>query len=257
MDAINEIADRHGITVVEDNAHGLFGAYKDRPLGSLGSLATLSFHETKNISCGEGGALLINDPQFIQRAEILREKGTNRKRFFRGEIDKYTWVDIGSSHIPSDALAAILFAQLEERNTIQQRREAIWRRYDAELADWADVNAISRPFVPSTCEQAYHMFYLLMPSVDARTQFIAHLKNHGIISVFHYQPLHLSQMGMQFGGRPGDCPVTEDIAERLVRLPFYTGLSERDQTIVIHAAKRFNPRPASTPARLERVFAKQ
>jgi dTDP-4-amino-4,6-dideoxygalactose transaminase len=228
MDAILAIAARQDIPVVEDNAHGLFGRYKGRFLGTFGALATQSFHETKNITCGEGGALLINDPRLIERAEILREKGTNRSRFFRGQVDKYSWVDLGSSYVLSDILAAFLLAQLEVRETIQAARKRLWQTYAAALADWALQQGVRGPSVPTECEQAWHMYYLLMPNLEARTRFIAHLKERGILSVFHYLPLHLSDMGQKFGGRPGDCPVTENISDRLVRLPFHTTMSGDD-----------------------------
>ena len=237
MDAILEIANRHGIAVVEDNAHGLFGKYKGRYLGSFGCLATQSFHETKNFTCGEGGALLINDPQYIERAEIIREKGTNRSRFFRGQVDKYTWVDIGSSYLPSDILAAFLYAQLEARDQIQASRQRIWHYYNDHLQAWAAANNVRLPIVPAHCEQPFHMFYLLLPSLEQRQALIEHLKGHGILSVFHYLPLHLSDMGRKFGGQPGDCPVTEDVSDRLLRLPFYNDLTEADQTSVCAAIK--------------------
>jgi len=239
MEAILEIARRRGLAVVEDNAHGLFGKYRGRPLGTFGCLATQSFHETKNFTCGEGGALLINDPALAERAEILREKGTNRSRFFRGQVDKYTWVDLGSSYLPSDLLAAFLLAQLEEREAIQARRRAIWQRYFVELSTWAERNGVGLPHVPAYCEQPYHMFYLLFPDLDRRQRFIASLKKQGILAVFHYQPLHLSDMGRRFGGRPGDCPVTEAVSDRLVRLPFYTGMTGEEQGLVIEAVRHF------------------
>lgn len=239
MEAILEIARRRGLAVVEDNAHGLFGKYRGRPLGTFGCLATQSFHETKNFTCGEGGALLINDPALAERAEILREKGTNRSRFFRGQVDKYTWVDLGSSYLPSDLLAAFLLAQLEEREAIQARRRAIWQRYFVELSTWAERNGVGLPHVPAYCEQPYHMFYLLFPDLDRRQRFIGSLKRQGILAVFHYQPLHLSDMGRRFGGRPGDCPVTEAVSDRLVRLPFYTGMTGEEQGLVIEAVRHF------------------
>ena len=239
MDAILDIGQRHGVAVVEDNAHGLLGRYKGKLLGTFGCLATLSFHETKSFTCGEGGALLINDPRYIERAEIIREKGTDRSRFFRGEVDKYTWVDVGSSYLPSDILAAFLYAQLEARETIQTRRRRIWEHYAERLKDWARDNAVRLPIVPGHCEQPFHMFYLLMPSLAARQALIAHLKDRGIMSVFHYQPLHLSAMGRRFGGKPGDCPVTEDSSDRLLRLPFYYGLTEDDQARVVNAVREF------------------
>ena len=239
MDTILPLAATHGLAVVEDNAHGLFAKYRGRQLGTFGSLATLSFHETKNITCGEGGALLLNDPNLIERAEIIREKGTNRSRFFRGQVDKYTWVDLGSSYVMSDVLAAFLFGQIEVWEEIQRRRKRIWETYQTALADWAAQNGTRLPVVPAHCEQAYHMFYLLLPSLDARQRLIAHLKARGILAVFHYLPLHLSEYGRRWGGRPGDCPVTEDLSDRLLRLPFFNVLAEADQVRVIEALRAF------------------
>ena len=239
MDAIMAIARRHAIAVVEDNAHGLYGRYRGRYLGTLGQLATLSFHETKNFSCGEGGALLINDANFNQRAEILREKGTNRSQFFRGEIDKYTWVDVGSSYLPADLLAAFLRAQLEHRDQIQSMRRKIWETYALELASWAKTNGIRLPIIPPECEQSYHMFYVIMPSLESRQALISHLAGLGILAVFHYLSLHLSPMGLRFGGHQGDCPVTEDLADRLLRFPFFTGMSSSEQAQVIDAVRAF------------------
>lgn len=240
MDAIMELAGQHGVAVVEDNAHGLFGKYKGKYLGTFGCLATQSFHETKNFNCGEGGALLINDPQYIERAEVIREKGTNRSRFYRGQVDKYTWVDLGSSYLPSDMLAAYLYAQLEVQEQIQAKRREIWEYYHKHLQDWAEKHDIRFPIVPDHCEQAYHMFYLLMPSLEKRQALIAHLKAQNIISAFHYLPLHLSEMGQKFGGKEGDCPVTEDVSDRLVRLPFYNDLTEADLTRVVAAICEFD-----------------
>jgi dTDP-4-amino-4,6-dideoxygalactose transaminase len=239
MDVIMDVARRHGLAVIEDNAHGLFGRYRGRLLGSFGPLSTLSFHETKNFTCGEGGALVINDPVLIDRAEILREKGTNRSRFFRGQVDKYTWVDVGSSYLPSDLLAAFLYAQLEARERIQERRARIWNTYSYELGRWAAAYSVGLPYVPSHCGQAYHMFYLILPSLEDRQAMIAHLAARGIASVFHYLPLHLSEMGRRYGGRPGDCPVTEVISDRLLRLPFYNTITEADQAAVVAAIKTF------------------
>jgi dTDP-4-amino-4,6-dideoxygalactose transaminase len=202
-------------------------------------MATQSFHETKNFTCGEGGALLVNDPAFVERAEIIREKGTNRSRFFRGQVDKYSWVDLGSSYLMSDVLAAFLFAQLEKWESIQAARQRIWERYDAKLAGWAKEHNVRRPIIPAHCEQTWHMYYLLLPSLEARTALIAHLKKLGVLSVFHYVPLHLSTMGRQYGGKKGDCPVTEDLSDRLLRLPFYNELTEADQERVIEAVKAF------------------
>jgi dTDP-4-amino-4,6-dideoxygalactose transaminase len=235
MDSITRIARRHKIAVVEDNAHGLFGKYRGRHLGTIGELATLSFHETKNFTSGEGGALIINAAEYVDRAEIVREKGTNRAQFFRGQVDKYTWLDLGSSYLPSDLLAAVLCAQLEAREAIQAKRRRVWDFYQVNLGSWAHRHEVGMPVVPAYCDQPYHMFYLLLPSLERRQQMIDRLKQQGILSVFHYVPLHLSPMGRQFGGRDGDCPVTENVSNRLLRLPFYNDLSEDQQGQVIEA----------------------
>jgi len=239
MDTIMQVAGQRGIPVVEDNAHGLFGKYRGKYLGTFGCLATQSFHETKNFTCGEGGALLINDERYIDRAEIIREKGTDRNRFFRGEVDKYTWLDVGSSYLPSDILAAYLYAQLEARELIQSRRQRIWEYYCGHLESWAGNSGVRLPIVPPQCEQPYHLFYLLLPSIEQRQAMIAHLNARGINSVFHYLPLHLSKMGRQFGGQEGDCPITEDVSDRLVRLPFYCDLTEDEQMRVVNALHEF------------------
>jgi dTDP-4-amino-4,6-dideoxygalactose transaminase len=241
MDAILDIARRHGVAVVEDNAHGLFGKYRGRWLGTFGCLATQSFHETKNITCGEGGALLVNDPRYIERAEIIREKGTNRSRFFRGQVDKYSWVDLGSSYLMSDLLAAFLYGQLEAWQDIQARRRQIWECYDRQLREWADRHGVRRPVIPADCDQPYHMYYLLLPSLQQRQDLIAFLRARGILSVFHYLPLHLSDMGRRYGGKEGDCPVTEDVSDRLVRLPFYNSLDQATQERVVEAILGFTP----------------
>jgi dTDP-4-amino-4,6-dideoxygalactose transaminase len=235
MDTILEIASRHNIPVVEDNAHGLFGKYKGKFLGTFGCMATQSFHETKNFTCGEGGALLINDPTYIERAEIIREKGTNRSRFFRGEVDKYTWVDVGSSYLPSDMLAAFLYAQLQAKDHIQEHRQQIWKYYYIHLKDWANKHDVTLPTIPEHCEQPYHMFYMIMPSYQDRQDLIAHLKSRSILAVFHYLPLHLSDMGIRFGAKKGDCPVSENISDRIIRLPFYNKLTPAEQEIVVDA----------------------
>lgn len=239
IDQILAIARQRGVPVVEDNAHGLFGKYKGRMLGTFGVLAAQSFHETKNIGCGEGGALVINDPGLIERAEIIREKGTDRSRFFRGLVDKYTWVDLGSSYLPSELQAAFLYAQLERWPQIQESRQRIWNRYHAGLHDWAESRDVRLPTIPPHCEQAYHMFYLLLPTLELRQGLIAHLKERSIQAVFHYLPLHLSRMGRHFGGREGQCPVTERVSDQLVRLPFYNDLTPADQDRVIAAVREF------------------
>jgi len=235
MDAIMAIAARHGLAVVEDNAHGLFGTYRGRQLGTFGTFATLSFHDTKNLSCGEGGALMINDTRYVDRAEIIREKGTNRTRFYRGQVDKYTWCDIGSSYLPSDILAAYLLAQLESHALIQERRHVLWARYAAALAPWAAETGVRLPVVPADCQHPAHIFYLLLPSLAARTALLAHLRERRILAVFHYLPLHLSEMGRRLGGREGQCPVTEDVSDRLVRLPLFYQLTDADQARVVDA----------------------
>jgi dTDP-4-amino-4,6-dideoxygalactose transaminase len=240
MDALLAIARQHRISIVEDNAHGLFGKYKQRWLGTFGTLATQSFHETKNITCGEGGALVVNDPAFIERAEVMREKGTNRSRFFRGQVDKYSWVDIGSSYVMSDVLAAFLYGQLEVWQRIQEKRQRIWQRYDTELRDWALAHDVRCPIVPDGCDQAFHMYYLILPSLEIRQALIAFLKARGILSVFHYLPLHLSPMGQKLGGRSGDCPVSESTSDRLLRLPFFNSLDPASQGRVIDAVRDFS-----------------
>ena len=235
MDAIMEMANRAGVPVIEDNAHGLFGRYKGRPLGSFGTMATLSFHDTKNVTCGEGGALLVNNPELVARAEILREKGTNRSRFFRGQVDKYTWVDLGSSYIPSELLAAFLLGQLEQFQSIQASRRCVFEAYATGLTTWAQANGVILPHVPTDCEPAWHMFYLLLPRLDVRQRFIAQLKAQSIHSVFHYLPLHLAPMGVAANPSRGRCLVTEDVSDRLVRLPFFTTMTSSDQSRVIDA----------------------
>ena len=240
MEKILEIAKAHELAVVEDNAHGLFGKYKGKYLGTFGTLAAQSFHETKNFTSGEGGALLINDPELVERAEIIREKGTNRTRFFRGQVDKYTWVDVGSSYLPSDILAAFLFAQLEERERVQERRKHIWETYAESLRDWAASHDVRLPYVPEYCEQPYHMFYMLLPNLDLRQRLISYLRERDIDTVFHYLPLHLSEMGKGYGGQEGDCPVTERVSDQLVRLPFHNSLTNTDLEQVIDAIVKFD-----------------
>jgi dTDP-4-amino-4,6-dideoxygalactose transaminase len=237
MDEILRIAAKYGVPVVEDNAHGLFGRYRGRPLGSFGALATQSFHETKNVQCGEGGALVLNDASLATRAEIVREKGTNRSAFFRGEVDKYTWVDLGSSWLPSDLLAAFLLAQLEARETIQAKRRAIWGRYHEGLAAWARERGIGVPQVPAHCEHPAHMYHVSLPDLESRQRLVSGLRGRGIHAVFHYQPLHLSPMGRQFGGRDGQCPVAESAGDRLLRLPFWNDLPPADQDLVIDGVR--------------------
>lgn len=239
MESILAIASRHGVSVVEDNAHGLFGKYRGKYLGSFGVMATQSFHETKNFSCGEGGALVVNDGRYVERAEMIREKGTNRSRFFRGQVDKYTWTDVGSSYCPSDLLAAFLLAQLENEVTVFESRRRVWRTYEAGLRHWAAERGVGLPYIPEHCEQSYHMFYVVMPSLASRQALIEHLKKRGILAVFHYVPLHLSEMARRTGAPPSECPMTESISDRLVRLPLYNDLAEEDQAFIIDAVRRF------------------
>ena len=236
MDAINDIAARHGLVVVEDNAHGLGGAYRGRPLGSLSALATQSFHETKNVQCGEGGALIVNDQLLYDRAEVIREKGTNRSQFFRGMVDKYRWVDIGSSYLPSELVAAFLTAQLESFAEIQSRRHAVWNAYHSRLAAWALDNGVARPTVPHGRTHPAHLYYLLMPDLGDRQGLLRHLKNHGVHATFHYQPLHSAPAGRRYGRTgPGGCPTTEDVADRLIRVPLYAGMTGEDVDRVVDA----------------------
>jgi dTDP-4-amino-4,6-dideoxygalactose transaminase len=241
MEAILAAAAPRGIAVVEDNAHGLFGKRGGRLLGSFGCMSTLSFHETKNVTCGEGGALVINDSRYVERAEIVREKGTNRSQFFRGMVDKYTWVDLGSSYLPADLLAAFLLGQLEARERIQAARRRIWERYRQELAGWAADSGVSLPLVPPGCEQPSHIFYLLLPSLAARQALIAHLARRRILAVFHYVPLHLSEYGRKLAARANDCPVAAGVSDRLVRLPLFYDLTAEAQSRVIAAVLEFKP----------------
>jgi dTDP-4-amino-4,6-dideoxygalactose transaminase len=239
MEPLLATSNKHGIPIVEDNAHGLFGKYRGRALGSFGTFATQSFHETKNVICGEGGALVINEPSFVERAEILWEKGTNRKKFFAGLVDKYTWVDIGSSFLLSDLLAAFLFAQLEEAERIQGLRHRAWQYYFDRFQPIADQLGISLPHVPPDREHAAHLFYILLPNQSLRDKLIAFLRSKGIGSAFHYLPLHVSPMGRRFGYREGDCPVTEEVSGRLLRLPFHNYLTREQQDRVISAILEF------------------
>lgn len=240
MDSVNEIAARYCLVVIEDNAHGIGARYRGRPLGTLGAMATQSFHETKNVQCGEGGALVVSDEQFVGRAEVIREKGTNRSQFFRGMVDKYRWIDIGSSYLPSELLAAFLTAQLESFEDIQRRRMAIWKAYDVRLAGWAIENKVSRPTVPADREHPAHLYYLLLPDLDGQQGMIKHLAGHGVHATFHYQPLHNAPAGLKYGRvGPEGCPVTEDVGDRLVRLPIYAGMSAEDTDHVIESVMSF------------------
>jgi dTDP-4-amino-4,6-dideoxygalactose transaminase len=235
MKRILEIAKAHNLVVIEDNAHGLFAKYNGEYLGTFGALATQSFHETKNLTCGEGGALLINDDALIERAEILREKGTDRSKFLRGQVDKYTWVDIGSSWIMSDMLAAVLYGQLQRNDEIQSQRMAIWNRYQSELSAWAQKFGVRTPHVPDNCEHTGHVFHLRFDEGHIRDRFIAHLREREISAVFHYQPLHLSHVGRKYGGFDGQCPVSEKAGDCLVRLPLFNAMTDDEQSRVIES----------------------
>ena len=232
MDAIIDIARNHGIKVVEDAAQAIMSRYRGRPLGAIGDLGALSFHETKNIISGEGGALLCRDPEMGERAEIVREKGTDRSRFFRGQVDKYTWVDIGSSFLPGEVTAAFLAAQTDAAEQITARRLALWDRYHAWARPYEMAGAVRRPIVPADCEHNAHMYYMLLPTLQARTTFIAGMKERGVGTVFHYIPLHSSPAGLRYGRAHGELPVTDNISERLVRMPMWAGLEEHMDAVL-------------------------
>lgn len=232
MDQLMEIAGRHDLLVIEDAAQGFGASYRGRPLGGIGQLAALSFHETKNVISGEGGALLVNDARFSGRAEIVREKGTNRSAFFRGQVDKYTWVDLGSSYLPSELIAAFLLAQLEQADTIRTRRIGIWERYHAAFAQLERDGFVRRPIVPDGCEHNAHMYYLVLPDLQSRTRLIDALKSEGVQGVFHYVPLHCSPAGERFGRASGQLPVSIAAGERLVRLPLWLGLEDELDRVI-------------------------
>jgi dTDP-4-amino-4,6-dideoxygalactose transaminase len=229
-----------GAIIVEDNAHGLFGSLDGAPLGTRAALSTLSFHETKNVTCGEGGALVINDPQLIERAEVLREKGTNRSRFFRGMVDKYTWIDVGSSYLLSDINAAVLLAQLEYRETIQERRHATVAAYSDAIAPWADTNGVALQQQPDGTESPAHLFCMLMPDLERRADFLAFTRSRGVASTFHYLPLHTSPAGERFGTAPLGCPVSQDLSDRLVRLPVFSDITPDEIAQVIEVVLEYN-----------------
>ncbi len=232
MDAIMAIARKHNLLVIEDAAQGIMSTYKGRPLGSIGHLGAFSFHETKNIISGEGGALLVNDPVLAERAEVIREKGTNRSQFFRGQVDKYTWVDVGSSYLPSELIAAFLWAQMEEADAITQRRLAMWKTYHHWMADQEIAGKVRRPVIPGHCVHNAHMYYLLLPDLDRRTAVITRLKKVGIQSVFHYVPLHSAPVGQRMGRTSGELPVTVEMSDRLLRLPLWVGLEDQQSDVI-------------------------
>jgi dTDP-4-amino-4,6-dideoxygalactose transaminase len=239
MDRIMEIAERHRLLVVEDAAQGVYSTYHGRALGSIGHFGAFSFHDTKNYICGEGGALCVNAAEYIERAEIIRDKGTNRSRFLRGMVDKYTWVDVGSSYVPSELSCAFLYAQLEQLELIAERRRAIYNFYYDHLRPFEERGDLQLPKIPTGCESNYHLFFVVLPDTASRDALIAHLKEHGVGAVFHYVPLHTSPVGSTFGYRAGDLPVTEDLSGRLVRLPFYFDISESEQSDVVSHITRF------------------
>lgn len=239
MDAVMDIAQRHGLFVVEDAAQGVMSTYKGRALGTIGDFGCYSFHETKNYSMGEGGAIVINRPEFNERAEILREKGTNRSKFFRGQVDKYTWVDFGDSYLPSDLNAAYLWAQLEVADEINKDRLRTWNAYYEAFKPLADAGRIDIPTIPEGCTHNAHMFYIKCRDLEERTRFIAHLREYGITSVFHYIPLHSAPAGLKFGRFHGEDVYTTKESERLARLPMYYGLSESDCEYVIEKVLGF------------------
>ena len=238
MDAIMAIGRRHGIPVVEDAAQGMMSSYKTQALGSIGSLGAYSFHQTKNVISGEGGALLVNDPSMALRAEIIREKGTDRSRFYRGEVDKYTWQEVGSSFLPGELIAAFLWAQLEEAQKITHRRLIAWQGYHDLLKVFEMEGVLRRPIVPDGCRHNGHMYYVLLPTAVQRRIVLDELNAHGINAVFHYVPLHSSPAGQRYGRTHGDLLVTNSISERLIRLPLWVGLTESDQTEVARMLKR-------------------
>jgi dTDP-4-amino-4,6-dideoxygalactose transaminase len=237
MDAIGEIAARHGLAIVEDAAQGILSTYRGKPLGAIGALGALSFHETKNVISGEGGALLVNDARFVERAEIIREKGTNRSQFFRGQVDKYTWVDIGSSYLPSEILAAFLAAQIEDAERITAERIVIWYRYHAALEAYEARGLLRRPIVPGHCTHNAHMYYVLLRDLATRTRFIEALRAAGVNPVFHYVPLHSAPAGRRFGRTSGDLAITDSVSDSLVRLPLW--LPTLDQPRVLEAIEAF------------------
>lgn len=233
MDAIMAIAHRHGLLVIEDAAQGMYAGYNHQKVGGIGHMAALSFHQTKNIVSGEGGALVINDPAFMERSEIVWEKGTNRSQFFRGEVDKYTWVDIGSSYLPSDILAALLWAQLERSRDITAQRLEIWSSYHAEFAPLEYRGLIRRPTVPNDCQHNAHIYYVLVKDLEARSQVLSELKQHGIQGTFHYVPLHSAPAGRKYGRVSGSLRHTEELSDRILRLPLYVGMTAGDVDRVV------------------------
>ena len=240
MDTIMDIAKRHNLLVIEDAAQGVMATYKGKALGAIGHMGTLSFHETKNITSGEGGALLINDPKLAERAEIIREKGTNRTQFFRGQVDKYTWVDIGSSYLPGEIIAAFLWAQMEEAESITKKRLDIWNQYHESFIPLERAEKLRRPIIAAGCQHNAHMYYILLDSLEQRTALMARLKEEKVTSVFHYVPLHNSPAGLKYGRVHGQMTHTEELSDRLLRLPLWIGLTEEQQTVILGIIKNLD-----------------
>lgn len=239
MERLVEISRKYELTLIEDAAQGLNAFTNDQALGSIGTLGAYSFHSTKNYACGEGGALCVNSPSLVERAEIIREKGTNRTKFLRGETDKYSWVDIGSSYLPSEIVSAFLFAQLETIESTTQKRKAISEFYNHHLSPLQDYGLIRLPFTPGNCQTNYHLYYVLLPNPELCNQLLEYLNEQGIAATSHYVPLHTSPMGRRFGYKPGDLPVTEAVFSRLLRLPIYPILSEYEQMKVVSKLRNF------------------
>jgi dTDP-4-amino-4,6-dideoxygalactose transaminase len=232
MDVIMDIAQRHNLLVIEDAAQGIMSTYKGRQLGSIGDMGAYSFHETKNIISGEGGALLINNEKFTERAEIIREKGTNRSQYFRGQIDKYTWVDVGSSYLPGEVIAAFLWAQMEEAQNITHMRLDIWKKYHDALTPMEKLGKLCLPTIPEDCKHNAHMYYVLLESLEKRTEVIVNLKQRGVNSVFHYVPLHNSPAGIKYSRVFGEMQHTINLADRLLRLPLWIGLGDMQHRVI-------------------------
>lgn len=245
MDAIIDIAARRGIAVIEDAAQGIRASYRGRPLGSFGAFGAMSFHETKNLISGEGGALFVNDGRYAERAEIIWEKGTNRTQFKRGEVDKYTWLDVGSSYLPSEITAAFLLAQLEDADRLIEARLRLWHRYHEALSDFETCELLRRPVVPPDRQQNGHLYHVLVPSSDARTTILRLLRDRGVDALFHYVPLHSAPAGRRYGRVSGSLPVTEDLASRLIRLPLWCGMTDADLDIVVDTI-RYTLKPVTT-----------
>lgn len=237
MDKIMEIAKKHNLIVIEDAAQGVLAYYKDKPLGTIGDYGCYSFHETKNYVMGEGGAIIVKDDKKFEKAEIIREKGTNRSQFIRGEVDKYTWHEVGSSYLPSDILSALLYGQLTRADEIMNKRMNIWNLYYKSFEDLEQQGKLIRPYIPDYAKHNAHMFYIILPTEEKRNKVITKLKENGISAVFHYVPLHTSPMGRRLGYKKGDLPVTEEYANRLLRLPLYADMTEEENNYVINKIK--------------------